>query len=70
MTVVFGNTDGGSADFAIVLLNTANVAADDFIFTPPAGAAAAMSSAAFGDQYDMMNESRMTSALYGDYAIV
>lgn len=70
VTVVFGNTDGGSADFAIVLLNTANVAADDFIFTPPAAAAAAMSSAAFGDQYDMMNESRMTSALYGDYAIV
>jgi serralysin len=32
VTVVFGNVDGGAPDFAIVLLGTANVAADDFIF--------------------------------------
>lgn len=32
VTVVLGNVDGGAPDFAIVLLGTANVAADDFIF--------------------------------------
>ena len=32
VTVVYGNVDGGGADFAIVLLNTASVSADDFIF--------------------------------------
>lgn len=32
VTVVYGNVDGGDADFAIVLLGTANVSADDFIF--------------------------------------
>ena len=31
VTVVYGNVDGGGADFAIVLLNTSSVAADDFI---------------------------------------
>ena len=32
VTVVYGNTDGGAADFAIVLLNTSGVSASDFIF--------------------------------------
>ena len=32
VTVVYGNIDGGSADFAIVLLNTNGVSASDFIF--------------------------------------
>ena len=32
VTVVYGNTDGGPADFAIILLNTRNVDASDFIF--------------------------------------
>ena len=32
VTVVYGNVDGGAPDFMIVLLGTANVAADDFIF--------------------------------------
>ena len=32
VTVVYGNIDGGAADFAIVLLNTSNVSADDFIY--------------------------------------
>ena len=32
VSVVFGNTDGGAADFAIVLLNNASVDASDFIF--------------------------------------
>lgn len=33
VTVVFGNVDGGAADFAIALLNTRGVAAGDFIDT-------------------------------------
>ena len=32
VTVVYGNVDGGSADFAIVLLNNSSVDASDFIF--------------------------------------
>ena len=32
VTVVYGNTDGGSADFAIILLNTSSVDAGDFDF--------------------------------------
>jgi len=32
VTVVFGNVDGGKPDFAIVLLGTSNVSADDFIY--------------------------------------
>ena len=30
VTVVFGNSDGGSADFAIVLIGAAGVTSDDF----------------------------------------
>ena len=30
VTVVFGNVDGGAADFAIVLIGAAGVTADDF----------------------------------------
>jgi Ca2+-binding RTX toxin-like protein len=33
VTVVYGNTDGGAADFAIVLLNHNGVAAGDFIYS-------------------------------------
>lgn len=32
VTVVYGNVDGGNPDFMIVLLNTSNVDASDFIF--------------------------------------
>lgn len=32
VTVVYGNIDGGAADFAIILLNTASVDASDFLF--------------------------------------
>ena len=32
VTVVFGNTDGGNPDFAVVLLNTSTVAASNFLF--------------------------------------
>ena len=31
VTVVYGNVDGGNPDFALVLLNTAGVSADDFL---------------------------------------
>jgi hypothetical protein len=30
VTVVFGNTDGGSADFGIVLIGVSSVTASDF----------------------------------------
>jgi Ca2+-binding RTX toxin-like protein len=40
VTVVFGNVDGGKPDFAIVLLNTNGVAADDFLFSETAQTAA------------------------------
>lgn len=40
VTVVFGNTDGGAADFAIVLLNTSSVDASDFLFAAAARAQA------------------------------
>lgn len=33
VTVVYGNTNGGAADFAIVLLNTRSVDASDFLFS-------------------------------------
>ncbi len=33
VTVVFGNVDGGGADFAIVLLNRSSVSASDFLLT-------------------------------------
>ncbi len=36
VTVVYGNTDGGSVDFAIVLLNTRSVDANDFLFSSTA----------------------------------
>jgi serralysin len=32
VTVVYGNMDGGAADFAIILLNTSSVDASDFLF--------------------------------------
>lgn len=32
VTVVYGNKDGGAADFAIILLNTSSVDASDFLF--------------------------------------
>ena len=31
VTVVYGNVDGGDADFALILLHTASVSADDFL---------------------------------------
>lgn len=45
VTVVFGNTNGGAADFAIVLLNTRNVDAGDFILNDAAEATLASSAA-------------------------
>ena len=45
MTVVYGNTNGGAPDFAIVLLNTRGVDANDFLF---ANAATTQSAQAAG----------------------
>jgi serralysin len=42
VTVVYGNTNGGAADFAIILLNTASVDASDFNFGTPAAVSGAI----------------------------
>lgn len=49
VTVVFGNVDGGKPDFAIVLLGTANVSADDFLYGGSSSASFGGSSFAHGD---------------------
>jgi serralysin len=52
VTVVYGNLDGGSPEFAIVLLNTSGVTASDFMFTHTTGTTspvAGMTSASHGD---------------------
>ena len=46
VTVVYGNTDGGKPDFAIILLNTTSVDASDFLFATPS---AMMASGGGGD---------------------
>lgn len=67
VTVVYGNTDGGkTAEFAIVLLNTSSVSADDFIY-PTADMGAAM------NNYDPVDYSAYDSTMsryQGDYFIV
>lgn len=52
VTVVYGNLDGGAADFAIVLLNTRGVDASDFIMTPVALTASAESAAFAAASYN------------------
>lgn len=47
VTVVFGNYDGGSPDFAIVLLNTSSVDADDFILGGSSASAQALGTSNF-----------------------
>lgn len=54
VTIVYGNTNGGNADFAIVLLNTGGVDASDFAAAPATtasalAAAASVSGADFAD---------------------
>ena len=44
VTIVYGNVDGGGADFAIVLLNTSSVSMDDFLFSAASAPASAGSS--------------------------
>ena len=48
VTIVYGNVDGRTADFAIVLLNTSSVTADDLLFAPAAGAGLLGSSSTVG----------------------
>jgi Ca2+-binding RTX toxin-like protein len=52
VTIVYGNTDGGSADFAIVLLNTSGVDANDFIFSHPTATASLAGLATSAHQAD------------------
>ena len=72
VTVVFGNVDGGAPDFAIVLLGTSSVAADDFIFGAPAAPAAFGVASTYGDHSDPTYDTgpRVFSSLHGDYALV
>lgn len=69
VTIVYGNVDGGAPDFAIVLLNTSSVGADDFIFAPSAGSSAFAAASTFDDQYSVMHEARMASYLH-EYAVI
>jgi serralysin len=72
VTVVFGNVDGGAPDFAIVLLGTSSVAADDFIFGAPAAPASFAAASIYSDFSDPTHDTgpRVFSSLHGDYALV
>ena len=72
VTVVYGNVDGGGADFAIVLLNTSSVTASDFIFADPAAAAISSSSSANGASFDSMagSDAMRFASLHDHYALV
>ncbi len=54
VTVVYGNNNGGSADFAIILLNTASVDASDFLFGASSVLAAGGGGAGGGSDYFMV----------------
>jgi Ca2+-binding RTX toxin-like protein len=58
VTVVYGNTNGGAVDFAIVLLNTSSVTASDFIFSE-AIAASTYSAAQASYAYQSFEDSQM-----------
>lgn len=49
VTVVYGNTNGGTPEFAIVLLNTSSVDKGDFLFASPSAPVSSMSSDAYMD---------------------
>jgi hypothetical protein len=77
VTVVFGNmADGGSPDFAIVLLNTRSVDKSDFLFaTPASGSSLAAQNAAMsfasddiGSKYSPLFEAH-GHAMHADYLI-
>jgi Ca2+-binding RTX toxin-like protein len=72
VTVVFGNVDGGAPDFAIVLLGTSSVDADDFMFGAPPAPATFAASSTYGDFGDPTHDNgpRTFSSLHGDYALV
>ena len=59
-------------DFAIVLLGTSSVAADDFIFGAPAAPAAFAAASTYGDYSDPTHDAgpRVCSSIHGDYALV
>ena len=71
VTVVFGNVDGGAPDFAIVLLGTTNVAADDFIFADSSATATPASPSSYGDHYDRIAAIDATfGSVHGEYSLV
>lgn len=51
VTIVYGNLDGRSADFAVVLLNTNGVTIDDFLFGTASSAAASASYSAGSEDF-------------------
>jgi Ca2+-binding RTX toxin-like protein len=53
VTVVYGNTNGGPADFAIILLNTRGVDANDFIFANNASQTSVTSGGAIAPSVDL-----------------
>ena len=76
VTVVYGNTDGGKADFAIILLNTSSVDASDFDFDGAASVASISTSsiAGAGSDFDgpvsVASASMSESWSSGDYFMV
>lgn len=75
VTVVYGNIDGRNPDFAIILLNTNGVDADDFAPPPPAAATMALtgsSSSIQSDYYDPLsaNARGELPTWNGDYHLV
>jgi serralysin len=71
VTVVYGNVDGGAPDFAIILLNTSSVSADDFIFADAAPAALAESSGYYGQFESLAGQEAMRiSTLHDEYGLI
>ena len=76
VTVVYGNTDGGSADFALILLNTSSVDTSDFDFDGAASLAASSTSSIGATNIDLVEPGSLgggsTSAAWnsGDYLMI
>lgn len=74
VTIVYGNVDGGGADFAIILLNTSSVTASDFQFSAAAApAATGFAPAPEAQLADDMLIGRLaaigSSPVHGDYCL-
>lgn len=72
VTVVYGNTNGGPADFAIILLNTRSVDASDFIFasaTTTAQTSTTASSAAVTSLSDTAGLHTLNASIAHEYLL-